>query len=78
MTDDGSAVFVVSGSVPSACHEATFGFEEPNETGIMVGASETWLDPDCDPSGGPVEFTESMVVSGLPSGEYTAELYSEF
>ncbi|HZD22507.1 MAG TPA: hypothetical protein VE569_03780 [Acidimicrobiia bacterium] len=78
VTDAGTAVFVVSGSVPSDCHEATFGFEEPNADGVMIGEAESWVDPDCEAQEEPTEFTESMEVRALPPGEYLARLDGEY
>lgn len=77
VTEGATAVFVVSGWVPSACHEAMFGFEEPNTEGVMVGESESWLDPDCEAQDEPTEFTESMEITTLPPGEYLARLDGE-
>lgn len=78
VTDEGGALLVVTGSVPSSCHEAVFGFEEPNADGLMIGESESWLDPECDGADEPTEFSESMTIEGLPAGDYVARLDREF
>jgi hypothetical protein len=59
VTSGGSALFVVTGSVPSPCHEAFFGFEEPNANGVMIGESESWLDSECDGAVEPTGFSET-------------------
>jgi len=78
VTSEGSALFVVTGSVPSPCHEAFFGFEEPNADGVMTGESESWLDSECDAAVEPTEFSETMEIDGLPPGDYLAKLDAEF
>ena len=78
VTSEGSALFVVTGSVPSPCHEAFFGFEEPNADGVMTGESESWLDSECDAAVEPTEFSETMEIDGLPPGDYVANLDTEF
>ena len=78
VTDEGSAMFVVTGSVPSPCHEAVLGFEEPNDDRVMIGESESWLDPGCDDAAEPTEFFETMAIDGLAPGDYVANLDGEF
>ncbi len=78
VTSEGSAVFAVTGSLPSPCHEATFGFEEPNAAGVMIGESESWVDPGCEATPDPTEVSETMEVPGLPPGDYVARLDGEF
>lgn len=78
VTKQSSALFIVTGSVPSPCHEATFGFEEPNADGVMIGESESWLDPECDAAAEPTEFSETMQIHGLLPGDYVASLDGEF
>jgi hypothetical protein len=47
VTEEGLLRIVVSGTVPSPCHQAVFGFEEPDSGGGLVGSAESWLDGDC-------------------------------
>ncbi|MDJ0498247.1 MAG: hypothetical protein QNJ89_10475, partial [Acidimicrobiia bacterium] len=74
VTEQGSAVFVISGRVPSPCHEAVFGFEEPDDDGVMLGTTESWFDPSCTVDGGATGFSLSMELTDLAVGDYIARL----
>lgn len=78
VTEGGTALFSVSGSVLSSCYEAMFAFEEPDAAGVMIGWAESWLDPSCTAGGGPVAFSESMEVTSLAAGNYIARLDDRF
>jgi hypothetical protein len=78
VTAEGAAVFFVSGTVPSPCHEAFFGFEEPDKNGVMLGTTESWFDPTCTIDGGATAFSESMELTILEPGDYLARLDEGF
>jgi hypothetical protein len=71
---EGDVSFVVSGTVPSSCHEAVVGFEEPNPDGLLIGVAESWLDPACSVTDEPTRFHLTVPVPGLAEGQYTVRL----
>jgi hypothetical protein len=71
---DGVVTFVVSGTVPSPCHGAVAGFEEPNPDGLLVGSAESWLDLDCVVTDEPTPFRLAVPIQGLADGHYTVRL----
>jgi hypothetical protein len=71
---DGTVTLVVVGEVPSACHEALVGFEEPDAAGVLVGSAESWLDPECESDGQPIGFGVGVTIPSLPDGDYVARL----
>lgn len=71
---DGVVTFVVSGMVPSPCHEPVAGFEEPNADGLLVGSAESWLDLDCVVTDEPTPFRLAVPIRGLAEGHYTVRL----
>ncbi len=78
VAEDGDAVFVMSGTVPSPCHEAVFGFEEPDGNGVMVGTAESWFDPTCTAGEETTAFSVSMELTNLDPGNYVARLEGGF
>lgn len=68
---DGVVTFVVSGTVPSPCHDAVAGFEGPNADGLVVGSAESWLDLDCVVTDEPTPFRLAVPIQGL-AGEQCA------
>lgn len=71
---DGVVTLVVSGTVPSPCHDAVAGFEEPNANGLLVGSAESWLDLVCVATDEPTPFRLSVPIQGLADGRYTVRL----
>lgn len=71
---EGVVTFVVSGTVPSPCHDAVAGFEEPNADGLLVGSAESWLDLDCVVTDEPTPFRLAVPIRGLAEGHYTVRL----
>jgi hypothetical protein len=78
VTEEETAVFLVSGTVPSPCHEAVYGFEEPDADGVMVGTAESWFDSTCTLIGGATAFSVPMELNSLEPGEYVARLDGGF
>lgn len=70
----GVVSFVVSGTVPSSCHDAVVGFEEPNADGLLIGSAESWLDPACGVTDEPAPFRLTVPIPGLAQGHYTVRL----
>ena len=73
VTEDGLTRIVVSGTVPSPCHQAVFAFEEPDQ-GVLAGSAESWLDGDCVEEGPMETFIEQLDIEGLLPGVYLARL----
>lgn len=71
---EGVVTFVVSGTVPSPCHDAVAGFSEPNADGLVIGSVESWLDPDCVVTDKPAPFRLAVPIPGLVPGQYTVRL----
>lgn len=74
VSEEGVVSFVVFGTVPSTCHEAVIGFEEPNADGLLLGSAESWLDPACSATDEPAPFYLTVPVPGLAQGQYTVRL----
>lgn len=74
VTEEGLLRIVVSGTVPSPCHQAVFGFEEPDSEGVLVGSAESWLDGDCSEPGPAQPFVETLEIETLPPGDYLARI----
>ncbi len=77
VTEQATAVFVVTGTVPSSCYEAVFGFEEPSSDGVMIGSTESLFDPTCRDEGA-AEFSVSMELTDLAPDDYVARLDETF
>lgn len=71
---DGVVTFVVTGTVPSPCHDAVVGFEEPNADGLLVGSAESWLDLGCVVTDEPTPFRLTVPIRGLAESHYTVRL----
>lgn len=74
VSGEGVVTFAVFGTVPSSCHEAVIGFEEPNADGRLVGSAESWLDPNCSVTDESARFRVTVQIPGLANGEYTVRL----